>query len=131
MGHVSRKRCTSHPLTPGIRAGDVLWLSGTAPADRDTGAPVEGDIVAQAEAIFDNMAAVLSLEGIGLERVVRLTNFLTSQADVPGLNNVYRRRFAEPFPARATVIVAGLVNPAYRIVIDAVAIRGEGPRRTS
>ena len=75
------------------------------------------------------MAAVLALEGIGLERVVRLTNYLTSQADLPGLNSVYRRRFAEPFPARATVIVAGLVNPAYRIVVDGVAIGGIGPRQ--
>ena len=45
-----------------------------------------------------------------------------------GANEVYRRRFAEPYPARATLIVAGLVNPAYRVVLDAVAYRGEGAR---
>lgn len=122
-------RVPDHPLSPGIRAGDTLWLTASAPFDPDTGKPVGGDIVRQAERVFDNMEAHLKLAGASLDRVVRLTNFLTTQADIPGLNEVYRRRLAEPFPARATVIVAALVNPAYRLVIDCVAVLGEGPRQ--
>ncbi len=123
-------RIPDHPLTPGIRAGEVLWLTASAPLDLDSGAPVGGDIVTQAEKVFDNMETHLKLAGASLDRVVRLTNYLTTQADVPGMNEVYRRRLAEPFPARATLIVAALVHPSYRLVIDCVAVLGDGPRHT-
>ena len=119
---------STHPLSPGIGAGDILWMSGTAPVDLETSKPVAGDIQTQMETVLDNLDAHLALEGAGLDRVVRCTLYLTSQADLAGANEVYRRRFAEPYPARATIIVAGLVNPAYRVVLDAVAYRGESAR---
>lgn len=119
---------STHPLSPGIRAGDILWMSATAPVDQETSEPVAGDIQTQMETVLNNLNAHLSLEGADLDRVVRCTLYLTSQADLAGANEVYQRRFAEPYPARATLIVAGLVNPAYRVVLDAVAYRGTGAR---
>jgi len=119
---------STHPLSPGIRAGDILWMSGTSPVDLEPSEVGAGDITEQTEKVFDNLEAHLALEGVGLERVVRCTLYLTSQADLPGMNEVYRRRFAEPYPARATIIVGGLVNPAYRVILDAVAYRGTGAR---
>ena len=119
---------STHPLSPGIRAGDILWMSATAPVDQETSEPVAGDIQTQMETVLNNLNAHLSLEGADLDRGVRCTLYLTSQADLAGANEVYNRRFAEPYPARATLIVAGLVNPAYRVVLDAVAYRGTGAR---
>ena len=49
-----------------------------------------------------------------------------TQADFAGMNAVYRRRFKDPYPARSTVIVAALANPAYRVEIDAIAMAGKG-----
>jgi len=121
---------STHPLSPGIRAGDILWMSATAPVNLETSEPVIGDIQTQMETVFNNLDAHLALEGAGLDRVVRCTLYLTSQADLAGANEVYQRRFAEPYPARATLIVAGLVNAAYRVVLDAVAYRGTGARTT-
>ena len=119
---------STHPLSPGIRAGDILWMSATAPVDLETSEPVIGDIQTQMETVLNNLDAHLALEGAGLDRVVRCTLYLTSQADLAGANEVYQRRFAEPYPARATLIVAGFVNPVYRVVLDAVAYRGTGAR---
>jgi 2-iminobutanoate/2-iminopropanoate deaminase len=116
------------PLSAGIAGGDVLWLSGQVPTDPDTGETVSGGIEAQTEKVFDNLEKLLALEGCELERVVRCTIYLTAQADFAGMNTVYRRRLKEPYPARSTVIVAALANPAYRIEIDAIAIAGEGKR---
>jgi 2-iminobutanoate/2-iminopropanoate deaminase len=65
-------------------------------------------------------------EGCGLERVARCTVFVTTPADVAGMNAVYRRFFRDPYPARSTVIVAALANPASRVEIDAIAIAGKG-----
>jgi len=87
---------------------------------------VSGGIEPQTEKVFDNLEKLLALEGCGLERVVRCTIFLTTQADFTGMNAVYRRRFKDPYPARSTVIVAALANPAYRVEIDAIAIAGKG-----
>jgi 2-iminobutanoate/2-iminopropanoate deaminase len=125
------KWVSTHPLSPGIRAGDILWMSATAPVDLETSEPVTGDIQTQMETVFNNLEAHLALEGAGLHRVVRCTLYLTRQADLAGANEVYQRRFAEPYPARATLIVAGLVNPAYRVVLDTVAYRGTGARMGS
>jgi len=112
------------PLSAGIRGGDIL--SGQVPTDPDSGEPVSGGIEPQTEKVFDNLEKLLALEGCGLERVVRCTIFLTTQADFAGMNAVYRRRFKDPYPARSTVIVAALANPAYRVEIDAIAIAGKG-----
>ena len=117
-----------HPLSPGIRAGDVLWMAASAPGDLKNRQPVAGDITAQTEACFDNLEAHLKGAGASLDDVVKCTVYLTSAADIEAMNAVYARRFRAPYPGRATVIVAGLVNPAYRLVIDTVACPGQGPR---
>ena len=91
------------PLSAGIRGGDILWLAGQVPTDPDTGEAVTaGGIEAQTEKVFDNLEKLLALEGCGLERVVRCTVFLTTQADFAGMNAVYRKRFKDPYPARST-----------------------------
>lgn len=115
------------PLSAGIKAGDVLWLSGQVPTDPETGETVIGGIEAQTEKVFDNLEKLLASEGCGVERVVRCTVYLTAQADFAGMNSVYRRRLKDPYPARSTLIVAALANPAYRVELDAIAIVGKGP----
>lgn len=122
-----RHRPQTEVLSYGIRAGDVLWLAGQTSRDMDTGEAVKGDIELQTNKVIDNIEAVLRQEGVGLERVVRCTVFVTCAADLEGMNRVYVRRFKEPRPARAAYIVAGLANPAYRVEIDAIAVAGTGP----
>lgn len=79
---------STHPLSPGIRAGDILWMSATAPVDQETSEPVAGDIQTQMGTVPNNHCAHLSLEGADLDRVVRCTLYLTSQADLAGANEV-------------------------------------------
>ena len=47
--------------------------------------------------------------------------YLTDPAVFQGMNAVYRRFFAKPYPNRATVIVAGLMVPGAVIEIVAYA----------
>jgi 2-iminobutanoate/2-iminopropanoate deaminase len=115
------------PLSAGIRSGDILWLSGQVPTDPETGEVTTGGIDAQTDKVFDHLERLLATEACGLERVVRCTVFLTTQADVAAMNAGSRRRLKDPYPARSTLIVAALANPAYRIEIDAIAIAGRGP----
>jgi 2-iminobutanoate/2-iminopropanoate deaminase len=116
----------SSPLSAGIKGGDVLWLAGQVPSDPVTGEVVAGGIEPQTEKVFDNLDKLLALEGCGLERIVRCTVYLTTQADFAGMNVDYRRRLKDPYPARTTIIVAALANPAHRIELDAIAVVGKG-----
>jgi len=113
----------SSPLSCGVEAGGAVYLSGQTPISYDTGEVLKGDVTVQAERTFDNIGKILAGIGLTFENVVRVTVYLTAQADFEAMNQVYRRYFKEPYPARSTLIVAGLANPAYRIEIDIIAVR--------
>ena len=69
-----------------------------------------------------NLSAVLRAGGLGLDDVVKCTVFLTDMADFDAMNTVYAEFFAEPYPARTTIAVAGLPLGA-RIEMEMVASR--------
>lgn len=96
------------PYSPAIRVDGFLYVSGQAGQDPATGKLVEGGVVAEAERVFRNLAAILEAAGRSFDDVVRVGVFLTSMSDFTALNDVYARHFNKPFPARTTVAVAGL-----------------------
>jgi reactive intermediate/imine deaminase len=69
---------------------------------------VAGDFEARARQVFDNLAAVASAAGGDLDKVVKLTVFLTDLTNFATVNSVMADYFSEPFPARAAVGVASL-----------------------
>jgi 2-iminobutanoate/2-iminopropanoate deaminase len=103
------------------RGSRTLWLSGQIPLDPATGELVHGDVVAQAERVMENLAAVLAAAGAGFHDVVRCTIYLADLGDFAKVNEVYGRRFPRDPPARATVQVAALPRGA-RVEIDAIAV---------
>jgi len=110
------------PYSHGVWAGDLLYLSGQTPIDPATGTLVEGGIAEQTEQVFRNLEAVVSDAGLSMEDVVKCNVFLTSMGDFPEMNAVYGSHFAEPYPARSTVAVAGLPLGA-KVEIELVALR--------
>ncbi len=109
------------PYSPAIRSGSWLFLSGQIPLDPHTGTVVTGDISAQTERVFRNIAALLEAASAQFSHVVRTTVYLTDLADFTDMNTVYAQYFAEPFPARSTVQVSRLPRDA-RIEIDVIAL---------
>ena len=110
------------PYSHAVRTGALVYLSGQTPIDPATGGLVPGDVAVQAERVFANLAAVLEAAGATFDDVVKVNVYLTDMADFAAVNAVYARTFAEPFPARTTVAVAGLPLGA-RVEIEAVAER--------
>lgn len=108
------------PYSQAVASGDHVFLSGQTPIDPGTGALVDADIAGQAQRCFDNLEAVLAAAGLTFDDVVKVNVYLTSMDDFAEMNAVYARQFAEPFPARTTVAVAGLPLGA-RIEIELVA----------
>lgn len=102
-----------------VRHGDTVYLSGQIPLDPETMDLVEGDIETQIRRVIENLAAVCEAAGGELERIVRLTVYLTDLAHFGSVNEVMAEYFTEPYPARAAIGVASLPRGAA-IEMDAV-----------
>ena len=81
----------------------------------------KGGIEEQTEQTLRNLAAVLEAAGSDMSHVLKTTVFLADMNDFAAMNEVYRRHFKDPPPARSTVQVARLPRDA-RIEIEAVAL---------
>ena len=111
------------PYSQGVRAGNLVFVSGQIPLDPATGTLVNGDIAAQTHRVFANLRAILEAGGASLEHVVRTTVYLADMNDFAAMNEVYATYFSTPAPARATVQAARLPKDA-RIEIDVIASLG-------
>jgi len=109
------------PYSQAVRAGSLIFLSGQIGLDPGTGEMAGGDVAAQMRQVLKNIAAVLEAGGSGLYRVVKSTIYLRRMSDFPGVNEIYGEVFQPPYPARATVAVAGLPLDA-EVEMDVVAI---------
>lgn len=105
-----------------IRAGDTVYLSGQIGLDPKSMRMAEG-IDAQIERVFANLAAVAQAAGLGLDRAVRMTVYLTDLAHFARVNEIMARHVGQPFPARAAVGVASLPRGAL-VEIDAILHAG-------
>ena len=107
--------------TDGVVAGGWIWVSGMLALDA-AGALVGGDdVIAQAERVHENIAAVLEKAGAGFEDVVKVTVYLRRIGDRAAVNTVRRRFFGESRPASTLVEVSAFVVPDALVEIDAVA----------
>ncbi|MFJ3644210.1 RidA family protein [Streptomyces sp. NPDC090108] len=104
--------------------GELVAVSGQVPVDGDGRLVGEGDAEAQTRQVYANLATALQAAGSGLQQVVKLTVYLTDLQDLAAFRRV-RDEHQDPTcpPACSLVQVVGLVNPAFRIEIDAWAVK--------
>jgi reactive intermediate/imine deaminase len=102
--------------------GPMLVISGQVPLDAEGRLIGYDDCAEQTRQVFRNLEAVLAAAGATMADVVKLTVFLTNMADLAGFRSV-RDEFVDPQrpPASSLVQVSGLVHPAFRIEIEAIA----------
>jgi 2-iminobutanoate/2-iminopropanoate deaminase len=109
------------PYSQAVVANGMVFTAGQIALDPATMQVVEGDVVAQAEQVMRNLAAVLTMAGANWGSVVKTTIFLADMADFQRVNEVYARHLGDARPARSTVAVAGLPRNV-RVEIEAVAL---------
>jgi reactive intermediate/imine deaminase len=105
------------PFAKAVRAGDYVHVSGQVPTVG--GEVVQGGIVAQTEAVIENIKAVLKLAGCGLEDVIKVTCWLDDPRDFSSFNAVFEKHFGANPPARSTVQSRLMVDA--KVEIDAIA----------
>lgn len=109
-------------FTDAVRAGDLLFVSGIVAVDAEGNLVGGDDVVAQARQVFENMRAVLTAVGCGLEDVVKVTIFLTDVDERPKINPVRQEAFGPARPASTLVEVPRLAVPGAKVEIEAVAL---------
>ena len=81
------------PLSEGVRAGDLLFVSGQIPRDPSTGLLVTGDVETQARQALQNLVAVVSAAGGAAASICKVTAYLDDPAQLEVFNTVYRGYF--------------------------------------
>lgn len=89
--------------SPGVRAGNLLFVSGQTPRDPATGQIVGATVEEQTRLTLANMERILRAGGATLENVVSVTVYLADENDWGAFDRIYRSVFSAPFPTRAVV----------------------------
>ncbi|ESZ87601.1 MAG: endoribonuclease L-PSP [Blastomonas sp. CACIA14H2] len=114
-----------YAISPGWKAGSLLFLSGQAAIDQAGQIVGAGDFAAQLEATFANIDRVLAAGGSDRSRIIKVTIYLTDMGNFPAIVEARRRYFTPPWPADTIVEVRALALPELMVEIDVIALAGE------
>ena len=104
--------------------GGLVYVSGQLPIDPKTGEKKLGSIEEQTEQTLNNVRAILQAAGSDLNRVLKMTIYISEIGLWGKVNEVYARMMGDHRPARAVVPVKEL-HYGFQIEIEAVAGLGE------
>jgi len=103
-----------------VRTGGRVLVSGTAPVWPDGSCPA--DVALQARRCFEIIEAALREAGATLDDVVRTRVYLTSADDAAAVGAVHGELLGAARPAATMVVVAGLLDPAWKVEVEAEAV---------
>ncbi|HEX5502736.1 MAG TPA: RidA family protein [Thermomicrobiales bacterium] len=103
-----------------LRVGDRVLVAGTAPIWPN--GSCDPDPEAQARRCLEIIAAALAEVGAGPEHVVRTRSFLTSAEHADAVGRAHGAVFSEIRPVSTMVVVAGLLDPRWKVEMEAEAV---------
>ena len=108
------------PYSPGTKAGNAVYVSGTLALDSAGNVVGKGDVKAQTRHVLETIKSVLEAAGGSLKDVTFNHIFLSDLSGYAAMNEVYREYFPENPPARYC-IRADLVKPEFLVEIASIA----------
>ena len=113
------------PYSQAVRHGSMLFVSGQLGLDPVTNQLMGDDIESQIKQALANGEAICLEAGTSIQHALKLTLYLQDLSDFAAVNQALEANLTAPYPARATIQVAGLPLGAL-IEIDAIiAVHGE------
>jgi 2-iminobutanoate/2-iminopropanoate deaminase len=110
------------PVSSAVKSGKTVFVSGM-PGFDGSGKLAVGDFPAQMKQVMDNLTGVLKAAGTDWSRVVKTNVTLRRASDFTDMNRIYGSYFPDgKYPARTTVIVAGLPHPDFLLEIECEAL---------
>jgi 2-iminobutanoate/2-iminopropanoate deaminase len=119
MRAVTHAGLSTSPLSAATISGTLVHTSGQVGREPDASAAADG-FEAQMRVALANLDAVLDAAGSSRRNVLKTVVFLTRREDFATMNRIYGEHFAEPWPARSTIICE-LAQEGLLFEIDAVA----------
>lgn len=113
---------TGLPFSPGVLAGNTLYIAGHLGRDPVTNALVTGGIEAETRQSLANIREVLRAAAMDFKDVASVTVYITNFQDFEKFNTIYRQTFPADPPARATVQVAAL-NAGAHVELQMIAVK--------
>ncbi len=110
----------SGSYSPGIKIGNLMFISGQAPKDPATGKIIESsDLVEHVRRVMDNIEILVRSAGATMDNLVKCTVYLKNIGEFQRYDQVYRTYFKKRFPARTTLEQPRFMD-ARLVEIDAV-----------
>ena len=103
-----------------VRIGNIIHVAGTGPVGADN-----EDVTGQTRRVFAIIQKALADAGASFNDVVRTRMYLTRVEDWEAVGRVHGEIFGSIRPAATMVVVAALLNPNWRIEIEADAMLSE------
>ena len=104
-----------------LRIGDRVLVAGTAPIPRP-GEAVAETAYRQMLRCGQIIVSVLEEAGAAPEDVVRTRMYLTDPGDADEVGRAHREILGDAGPAATMVVIAGLIDPAWKVEVEAEAI---------
>jgi enamine deaminase RidA (YjgF/YER057c/UK114 family) len=124
---MERRLITGHSPFEGVAGfsravvvGDRVHIAGTAPIPPDGSEPPDG-AYEQAVLCLEIIGEALHRAGSELAHVVRTNIYVTDAAHWAGVARAHGEAFGDVRPA-ATCVVAQLLDPAWKVEIEAEAV---------
>ena len=110
------------PFSPAFIAGELMFVSGQASVDAETGAIIAGSFEEEMRRSIENLRAILEAGGLSLDHVVNVKSYVAEEADLALYNQIYPEYFSEPRPSRSTIV--GVLGTKLKFELDCVAYVG-------
>ena len=107
------------PYSQAIEVNGMVYTSGVIPVNPATGEIPDG-AEAQARQAMTSLSNLLEAAGTSMDNVVKTTVFIKEMNDFGKINEIYKKYFKEPFPARSCVEVARLPKDVL-LEVEAIA----------
>ena len=103
-----------------VRAGGLIFVSGTAPHDPETGKIIGETVQEQTRQCLKNISAILQAAGSSLDKIASVTIVLADEEDFPGMNEEWVKWFPSNPPARQGAKLPAKI-PGLKVSIAAIA----------
>lgn len=107
------------PLSPAVRAGDYIFVSGQVPVNPGTGEIIGQTVGEQTEVVLQRINTILQAAGSSLTDVIKTTVFMTNIKQFAEMNEAYQKLFPNKLPARSCVEIKLAID--VTVEIEAIA----------
>lgn len=119
--HTEKAPAAVGPYSQGVRAGNLLFISGQLGIDMATGKIDYDCVETQARQVLNNLQTIAQAGGSSLAEALKVTVYLTSMDDFEKMNAVYATFFPENPPARVCVEV-GRLPKGVQVEMDVICL---------